>query len=215
MNSHVMKKIAGDILPEKKICLGCQADFPSTPEFFFVENKSRGKLRARCKSCMYTSRFDSRAKPENKKRQAAYDAKRNAMPERKLINALRNSEWFSKPENKLTRNAQVHGRYYSDTDFKLAKVLRSRIHSAIRNRSKSGSAVKLLGCTIEELRVYIEKQFVEGMTWENWSQFGWHLDHILPLSSFNLSDPDQLKKACHFTNLQPLWWRDNIIKGGA
>lgn len=51
------------------------------------------------------------------------------------------------------------------------------------------------------------------MTWENWGRGGWHIDHILPVSSFNLSDPDQFFKAFHFTNLQPLWERENLSKG--
>jgi hypothetical protein len=50
------------------------------------------------------------------------------------------------------------------------------------------------------------------MTWENWSKYGWHIDHIKPLSSFNLTDYEQLKMACHYTNLQPMWAKDNLIK---
>jgi hypothetical protein len=52
----------------------------------------------------------------------------------------------------------------------------------------------------------------EYMTWENWSKYGWHIDHIKPLSSFNLTDYEQLKMACHYTNLQPMWAKDNLIK---
>jgi hypothetical protein len=50
------------------------------------------------------------------------------------------------------------------------------------------------------------------MTWNNHSQFGWHIDHIKPLDSFDLTDPEQQLVACHWSNLQPLWWRDNLSK---
>jgi len=60
---------------------------------------------------------------------------------------------------------------------------------------------------------HIEAQFKSGMTWENWSRTGWHLDHIKPLSSFDLSDRAQFLEACHYTNYQPLWAKDNLIKG--
>lgn len=82
---------------------------------------------------------------------------------------------------------------------------------AIRRVPKTGSAVKDLGCTIVEFRAYLETLFQEGMTWENYGE--WHIDHIIPLSSFDLSDRDQVLKACHYTNLQPLWAKDNLRKG--
>jgi len=78
---------------------------------------------------------------------------------------------------------------------------------------KSGSAVTLLGCSIAEVIRHLEAQFQSGMSWENRSLHGWHIDHRKPLSSFNLSDPDQLAQACHYTNLQPLWAKENIVKG--
>ena len=70
-----------------------------------------------------------------------------------------------------------------------------------------------LGCTIPELKQYLESKFQEGMTWENWGVHGWHIDHIIPLSSFDLADRDQLLTAFHYTNLQPLWAQANWSKG--
>jgi hypothetical protein len=60
-------------------------------------------------------------------------------------------------------------------------------------------------------KLHIEQQFVDGMTWDNWGE--WHLDHIRPLASFNLVDRDQFLTACHYSNYQPLWATDNLIKG--
>lgn len=60
---------------------------------------------------------------------------------------------------------------------------------------------------------YIESLFIEGMNWENYGIKGWHVDHILPLSSFDLTKEEEVIKACNYKNLQPLWWKDNLEKG--
>jgi len=83
---------------------------------------------------------------------------------------------------------------------------------AIKGKSKRGSAVALLGCTIDELIAQFESQFAVGMSWAD--RGAWHIDHIRPLSSFDLQDPVQLAVACHHSNLQPLWASDNMSKGG-
>jgi len=95
---------------------------------------------------------------------------------------------------------------------RIAMNLRSRLSAALRYNSKSGSAVKDLDCSIDELKIYLENQFGEGMTWENYGQ--WHIDHIIPLSIVDLTDQGVVLKVCHYTNLQPLWAKDNISKGG-
>lgn len=97
----------------------------------------------------------------------------------------------------------------SDLDYKLRGNLRCRLYSAIR-KGKAGSSVKDLGCSIENLKAHLEKQFQSGMSWTNHG--AWHIDHIKPLAAFDLTDRDQFLKACHFTNLQPLWAIDNIKK---
>lgn len=91
---------------------------------------------------------------------------------------------------------------------RLAHQLRTRIGKFVRNGQ---SATKELGCSVVELKLYLESKFLPGMTWENYGK--WHVDHILPLSKFDLTDPEQFKKAAHFSNLQPLWATDNIKKG--
>lgn len=96
--------------------------------------------------------------------------------------------------------------------FKLNKLLRSRLNHAIKNNQKAGSAVSDLGCSINELKIHLECLFQPGMAWDNYGLKGWHIDHIKPLSSFDLSDSEQFKEACHYTNLQPLWAKDNLRK---
>ena len=70
--------------------------------------------------------------------------------------------------------------------------------------------MELVGCSPRELKAHIEKQFVDGMTWDN--RHLWHVDHICPLAYFDLRQMQQQKSAMHFTNLQPLWKGDNHRK---
>lgn len=94
---------------------------------------------------------------------------------------------------------------------RIANNLRVRLRRAIKNNQKVGSAVRDLGCTIPELKTYLESMFQPGMNWDNYGD--WHIDHIQPLSSFDLTDRKQLRIACNFRNLQPLWCVDNLSKG--
>jgi hypothetical protein len=69
----------------------------------------------------------------------------------------------------------------------------------------------MIGCTPQFLKEHLEKQFKDGMNWENYGLYGWHIDHIIPLSS--AEDEDGVYKLCHYTNLQPLWAKENLSKG--
>lgn len=109
--------------------------------------------------------------------------------------------------------ARAKVRRATDTNYKLACALRHRLNAALNGGFKRGSAVRELGCTVAELKFYIEGRFKDGMRWDNWGVNGWHIDHNVPLAFFDLTDTDQLQKACHYTNLQPMWAADNIRKG--
>jgi hypothetical protein len=100
-----------------------------------------------------------------------------------------------------------------DPLYRLERNLRKRLAMALKKNSKTGSAIKDLGCSIEEFITHIESLFQDGMSWENYGQYGWHIDHIKPCSSFDLSDPEQQKLCFHYSNQRPLWWIDNLKKG--
>jgi len=102
-------------------------------------------------------------------------------------------------------------RYANDIQYRLKVVLRKRLWHALKKNQKTGSAVEDLGCTIEEFKIYLESKFQSGMSWTNMGK--WHIDHIKPLDAFDLTDLVQLRQACHFTNLQPMWAVDNLKKG--
>jgi len=118
----------------------------------------------------------------------------------------------NKDKIKLKKKAYCKNKRKTDIQFRLSCNLRSRLKSAIKGNFKAGSAVKDLGCTVEQLKQYLESKFSPGMTWDNWTVDGWHIDHIKPLASFDLTDRNQLLEACHYTNLQPLWAKDNLSK---
>lgn len=104
-----------------------------------------------------------------------------------------------------------------DFAFRIKHHLRGRVHSSIRDAKlgtrKADTTIKLLGCSWSELVKYLENKFAPGMSWENHGLHGWHMDHIRPCASFDLSDPEQQKTCFHYSNLQPLWAADNIRKG--
>ena len=112
----------------------------------------------------------------------------------------------------LERNHYQITKRRSNVQFRLSGNLRSRIGEAIRRQHKVGSSIKCLGCTISDFKQHIEQQWLSGMSWKNYGRAGWHLDHIVPLASFDLTNKEQFLKACHYTNYQPLWALDNLRK---
>lgn len=93
---------------------------------------------------------------------------------------------------------------------KIAHNIRSRIWQIVKTKRYSSN--HLTGLSWEDLKAHLEYKFQPGMSWDNYGRDGWHIDHIRPLSSFDLTDIEQLKQACHYSNLQPLWAKDNLQK---
>jgi hypothetical protein len=114
--------------------------------------------------------------------------------------------------NSVRINARANNKYHTDIKYRIKCSLRSRIGKAIKNSQKVGSAVDDLGCSVDFLKIYLEERFQPGMSWDNWSKTGWHIDHVVPLDKFDLTDREQFLIACHYTNLQPLWSTENLHK---
>ena len=127
-------------------------------------------------------------------------------------------------ERRLSGRAAEYDRQYrpqyikkrrsNDPMFRLLSNVRARLKQFLRlkNLKKHTSSVKLFGCTPEELKAHIEKQFKPGMTWENYGLKTWHIDHIKPLSLAKSMQDVIDQKLMHYTNLQPLWAKENISK---
>jgi hypothetical protein len=88
------------------------------------------------------------------------------------------------------------------------------MRKALKGIAKSAATLELLGCTVEQWRAHIESLFKPGMTWENYGTV-WHIDHVEPLAAFDLSDPEEQKKAFSWMNTQPLWAEENLRKGAS
>ena len=149
---------------------------------------------------------------EMRKKWALKDAK--IAEKRKLALAAKRKANKIKKAKEPERKAAAR---ISRINKKLSKTLRARAINALKSkgiRKSFQSHVRLLGCTVAEARKHIESQFKPWMSWENHGPRGWHIDHIKPLSAFDLADPAQVAEACHFTNLRPLHWRENLVKGG-
>ena len=142
------------------------------------------------------------------------DLRKSQMKSYQIVNKNKikayNKTWRKSTKN--IRSNKRRERIKHDVQYKLSESLRRRLRCALNGNYKSGSAVRDLGCTIDELKSYLESKFQSGMTWDNWTIDGWHIDHIKPLASFDLTDRKQMLEACHYTNLQPLWATDNLSK---
>jgi hypothetical protein len=132
----------------------------------------------------------------------------------KILNSLK--IYKAKNKEKININAKNYmvSRRKRDIRFRILCTLRCRISKFISKDKNDSTCLKLLGCTINELKTHLEKRFKQGMTWGNYGKKGWHIDHIIPCASFNLTDMKQQREECfHYTNLQPLWWWENLSKG--
>ncbi len=100
----------------------------------------------------------------------------------------------------------------NNLNARIADGMRARVWKVLKGVAKSASILELLGCSIEYLKEHLESQFQDGMTWENYGFTSWHMDHIIPCASFDLTDKEQQRQCFHYSNLQPLWATDNLRK---
>ena len=125
-----------------------------------------------------------------------------------------NKDYYKKNKTKINKQNASYAkqREIEDPFFKAKKNIRARAYSCFKNKyPKSKKSLELIGCPWENLREYLEMQFIEGMTWDNYGFYGWHVDHIIPLASAKTIE--EVEALCHYTNLQPLWAEDNLKKG--
>jgi hypothetical protein len=157
-----------------------------------------------CKVCNAVYEVEYRIK--NKIKKAKKQKKWADQNREKYRDTLR--KYRDNNREQINKDSKV--RLKEDVDYKIRRNLRSRLSCAVLRRYKKTSAVRDLGCSVEELRSYLESKFQPGMTWDNYGE--WHIDHVRPLSDFDLTNPVQQKEACYYLNLQPLWAIDNLKK---
>lgn len=130
------------------------------------------------------------------------------------LNVLKRKNTKRTEEQKEKRRIHVRKRRNADPMFKLRHDLRIRMGKIFIEKciKKDLHSLKLLGATFELVKNHLEKQFKSGMNWQNRGQGDnkWHIDHMIPLSSAKTEE--ELIELCHYTNLQPLWAKDNVAK---
>lgn len=149
-----------------------------------------------------------RMSPEEKKaKKAAWSKKFREKHADKIREKKR--DYMKRRGNKL--KCEWQARKMSGINFKITKNLRGRIYVALKRGIKSDTTMNLLGCSIEDFKVHIEAMFLDGMTWSNMGE--WHLDHIRPCATFDLTLAENQRICFHYSNIQPLWGVDNLKKG--
>lgn len=200
-----------------KICTKCKKE-KSIKEFYKHSGQKSG-LHPNCKECVkifYNEKYASSAQVKARKAELQH-ARWHSDTSWRELHSIRNRQYFLKHKEQMVERGRQYNanRREVDLEFKIRGNLRARLNTALKTNVKAGSSVTDLGCSIDEFKTYLESKFQSGMTWENWSKTGWHIDHIKPLASFDLTNPEQFRQAAHFTNLQPLWAKDNLRKGSS
>jgi 5-methylcytosine-specific restriction endonuclease McrA len=127
----------------------------------------------------------------------------------------RNRRWrAANPEKDRQHARDKYQRYKQNPSWRLTRVMRAGMWKSLKGVKGSGRWFDLLDYTVDELRAHIERQFLKGMSWGNFGE--WHVDHIVPLSSFSFTGPHdpEFKRAWALSNLRPLWAAENMSKGG-
>lgn len=205
-----------------KICKNCKKN--KDLSLFYSSKTNKDGKYGKCIDCFLFIQTDKRKANKPIK----IIEKVSLTSEEKLIKRkLKKSEAEERFKQKhgLTRTALYYRRYKEKNGIsyettrrknckkrKLATCLRGRLNKALESKRwhKNTNFSNYIGCSKEELVIYLESKFQDGMTWDNHTKDGWHIDHIIPLSS--ATTDKELYKLCHYTNLQPLWATDNLKK---
>lgn len=129
--------------------------------------------------------------------------------EERLSN-MREYHQENKERDRPKRRAYKNNKYHTDPNYRIKEAYSSRIRGALKKGSKHAGTLELLGCTIPELREWLEKRFFPGMTWDNFGD--WNIEHIQPCCAFDLTKISHQKYCFHYLNLRPYWANDNLVK---
>lgn len=147
--------------------------------------------------------------PEKEKARRAKWLETNAEKNRKF-----SRQWHAKNKARVVARhvKRFQERYATDPIFKAVHLCRNRIRGALKGvATKSSTTLNLIDCSVNALKEHLEKQFRPGMTWENYGQ--WHVDHIRACANFDLTNPSEQRECFNWKNLQPLWAKENLVKG--
>ena len=202
-----------------KTCSKCNTEKPL--DEFHKQKRGLYGVKGRCRNCCnaYSLEYDKKNKDSKREYNKKYyqedivaqrERVRKYYKNNKESRSIYNKKWHK--ENRVWMSEYNRKKYRNDPNFRILTNMRNRLNHALNGELKQESAKKLLGCTVEYALIHLESQFVEGMTWGNHGYRGWHVDHIIPCASYDMTDPEQQRQCFHYTNLQPLWAEDNLRK---
>ena len=194
-----------------KTCTRCKKEKALSEFGTYKRSTAKGDktyVRSHCKLCQNEVSIAWRKANLKRSRQI----NRKSMTRRRA--GLEHKPRQTHEEKNAYMHAYFHKRYHEDPNFKMCKVLRSRLRHALKGNTKSARTLELLGTTVEHLRQHLEAKFLPGMNWQNHGlgKGKWVVDHMMPCASFDLTQEDQQRQCFHWTNLQPLWDPDNNAK---
>lgn len=191
---------------EKKVCSKCKIEKELCD--FGMNNAYKSGVSNRCKQCESERgkkyHIKNREKDLSRGKEYYIKNKENQLSRHKEYN-IKNKEKLLSYNNEYKRNRKLN-----DPIFKLTINVRGRLYEYLKIKSiiKSKKTFDIVGCSPPQLKEYLENKFTDNMSWENYGE--WHIDHIIPLSTAKTEE--DLYKLCYYTNLQPLWAKDNLAK---
>jgi len=203
-----------------KVCSKCGEEKPLTSEYFHPRKSgSLDGFRGQCRICIEDKKKKWREEnPDKVKRhrnnyvnnnreKISQSAKKTYYKYHDYYRNQKNQYWN---KNKEQLTDMVKRKKQENPFLRLYDAYRSRVYAYFVGKNKSISTMKMLGCSQKDFRDHIEKQFQEGMNWDNYGIDGWHIDHHIPLASAQTEE--DLIRLNHYTNFQPLWAEDNLRK---
>ena len=207
-----------------KICKECKIE--KEVSFFYKNNGRSGisEYRTTCKECAksnskihkmknkeYHKEYHRKYHKDNKEELNIY-CKQWRDENKEKIKEQRRLHYKENKEKIVKRNYEYHKKRMKDPLFKLTRSIRSLILISFKGKftEKSKKTTEILGCNFQEFKIYLESKFDENMTWENHGTY-WHIDHIKPISL--AKNKKEVYDLNHYSNFQPLYWKDNLSKG--
>lgn len=221
----------------EKICSKCK--IKKTLDDFSIDKNTKSGVRSQCKECIskryilnkekvllkQKQNYDPLKKKEyylknindcTKRNKEYYKEKKDEILLRKKINYNKDAkkEYYLKHKNRINKSAskRISIKRHSNSIFKLKHNISCLIRNSIKKNGykKSKKTEEIIGCTIADLIIHLSNMFLDGMSFDNHGE--WHIDHIVPLVTAKTEE--EVIKLNHYTNLQPLWAKDNLSKGG-
>jgi len=217
-----------------KICTKCQEEKLFTAEFFHRHKASKSGFHGKCKACRVAEKREWALNNGNKIKsygESYYKDNKDVISTRRKALYVENAETIRPIEaakQRKIRKTDKHKAYKAQyrKEHQIEENMRSALCNCVAGRQKTSKTFKYIGLSVEGFRDYLSALWTEGMNWENYGNphgdhtYCWHIDHIVPLTVFSFNSisgrrlENALHEAWHYSNLQPLWAKDNLSKGG-